>query len=80
MHYVGDFVVSPDRSAPVTVRSTPCRIEIEYRLPDAPRIRSLYFPCALNQFQAPSCAGSFSSQVDRRGLTVMPRLMHLQKR
>src|SRR5207244_1308663 len=41
---------------PVAVSSHPCRIEIGYRLPDAPHIKSLYFPCALNQFQAYVCA------------------------
>lgn len=56
MHYIGDFVVPPHRSTPVTVRTKPCRIEIDYRLPDAQNIKSLYFPCALNQFQAYVCA------------------------
>ncbi len=55
MHYVGDFVELPNRSVPVTVRINPCRIEIDYRLPDAPHIKSLYFPCGLNQFQAYVC-------------------------
>ena len=57
MHYVGDFIVPPLRSVPAVVRTAPCRIEIDYRLPDAPRIKSLYFPCEVNRFHAYVCAG-----------------------
>lgn len=61
LHYDHAFVVSPNRTAPVTVKTNPCRIEIDYRLSRSdPLYKSylgMYFRCTLNQFQAYVCDG-----------------------
>ena len=60
LHYDHAFVPPPNRSAPVTVKTRPCRIEIDYRLsrydPLYKTYLGMYFPCVLNRFLAYVCA------------------------
>lgn len=59
LHYDHAFVPSPNRTAPVTVKIRPCRIEIDYRLSRSDSLYKsylgMYFPCALNRFGAYVC-------------------------
>jgi hypothetical protein len=60
LHYDHAFVLPPQRSVPARVRAKPCRIEIDYRLSRSDSLYKsylgMYFPCALNRFQAYVCA------------------------
>jgi hypothetical protein len=59
MHYDHAFAFPPNRFVPATVRSRPCRIDIDYRLaPSDPVYRAylgMFFHCALNRFDAYVC-------------------------
>jgi hypothetical protein len=59
MHYDHWFAFAPNRWVPATVKSSPCRIDIDYRLapsdPDYRQYLGMYFHCSLNRFQAYVC-------------------------
>jgi hypothetical protein len=59
LHYDHAFVPSPARTAPATVKTKPCRIEIDYRFsrsdPAYKHYLGTYFPCALNRYGAYVC-------------------------